>query len=377
MVKKSCVYFIRADRTETADVLAQKTRDVLAPTGFTAKLEPEDFVALKIHFGEKGNTGFIKPDWLRGLTAEISARAPRTFLTDSNTLYTGPRSNSVDHIRLAWSHGFTPDVVGVPIIIADGLSGGDYGKAAGTAGRIAEAKIAGAILSADALLGLAHVTGHVQTGVGAAIKNLGMGCASRTGKLEQHSVVHPHVQAKACRNCGLCLKHCSAGAIIPRAAAVEIDENRCTGCGECLVVCKFGAIKFRWDSDPVRLQEKLAEYALLVAGQFPKKLAFVNFLLQVTKDCDCMAGNQKPIVADIGLLASTDPVAIDKASIDLVLARSGGKDVFRKGYDVDWSPQLAHGEKIGLGASRYELIEIKPSGRDRRPRIIPGPAAGA
>ena len=365
MAKKSRVYFIRADRAEAPDALAQKVRDVLAPTGFIGNLEPEDFVALKIHFGEKGNTGFIKPAWLRGLIAEISARAPRTFLTDSNTLYTGPRSNSVDHIRLAWSHGFTPDVVGVPIIIADGLSGSDYGKTKGSAGRIGEAKIAGAILSADALLGLAHVTGHMQTGIGAAIKNLGMGCASRTGKLDQHSVVHPHVQPKACRNCGLCLNHCSAGAILQRADSVAIDGDRCIGCGECLVVCKFGAIKFRWDDDALRVQEKLAEYAFLVARRFSKKLAFINFLLQVTKDCDCMAGNQPPIVPDVGILASPDPVAIDKATADLVIARSGGKDIFRKGYDVDWSRQLAHGEAVGLGTTRYALVEIKPSGHSR------------
>jgi uncharacterized Fe-S center protein len=358
-VKKSRVFFIRADGAESPDLLGRKVKDVLVPTGFIEKLEPEDFVALKIHFGEKANTGYIKPDWLRGLAAEIFRRAPRAFLTDSNTLYTGPRSNSVEHIRLAWSHGFTPDVLGLPIVIADGLSGGDYGESRGGRGRVASAKIAGAILRSDALLSLAHVTGHVQTGIGAAIKNLGMGCASRAGKLDQHAVVHPRVNKKYCKNCGLCLEHCPAAAMIQIPDGVEIDGAKCIGCGECLVACKYRAIKIRWDEDSVRIQEKVAEYALLVARRFPKKVAFINFLIRVTKDCDCMARTQPPLVADIGLLASVDPVAVDRASADLVIARAGGTDVFRKGYDIDWSRQFSYAEKIGLGTNRYDLVELK------------------
>ncbi|MCX6565304.1 MAG: DUF362 domain-containing protein [Candidatus Aminicenantes bacterium] len=358
-MKKSRVFFIRADGAESPDLFGRKVKDVLVPTGFVEKLAPEDFVALKIHFGEKGNTGHIKSAWLRGLAAEIFRRAPRAFLTDSNTLYTGPRSNSVEHIRLAWSHGFTPDVLGLPIVIADGLSGGDYGETRGGRGRVASAKIAGAIARSDALLGLAHVTGHVQTGIGGAIKNLGMGCASRAGKLDQHAVVHPRIQKKSCRDCGLCLDHCPAAAIVRNPDGVEIDGARCTGCGECLVTCKYGAVKIRWDEDSLRIQEKVAEYALLVARRFPNKIAFINFLIRVTKDCDCMARTQPPLIGDIGLLASVDPVAVDRASADLVLRRAGGTDVFRKGYDIDWSRQFSYAEKIGLGSNRYDLVELK------------------
>ncbi len=328
--KKSRVYFVRAEGTEAANALGQKARAVLAPTGFLERLAPEDFVALKIHFGEKGNAGHIQPAWIADLTSEIARKAPRTFLTDSNTLYTGPRSNSVEHLRLAWSHGFTPEAVGVPIVIADGLTGGDAGETAGNAGRISTAKIAGAILSADALLALTHVTGHVQTGMGAALKNLGMGCASRAGKLDQHAVVHPRVNAKACRDCGACLDHCPAGAIIKVEGGVSISGPKCTGCGECLVACKFGAIRIRWDEDSVRIQEKVAEYALLVARNFPGKAAYLNFLIRVTKDCDCMSRSQPPIVPDIGLLASTDPVAVDRASAELVLQSSGGRMFFAR-----------------------------------------------
>jgi uncharacterized Fe-S center protein len=264
----------------------------------------------------------------------------------------------VEHIRLAWSHGFRPDVLDLPVIIADGLIGGDVRKeSAGAAapGRVAEARLASAILSADALLTLTHVTGHVQTGLGAALKNLGMGCASRAGKLDQHSVAHPRVQAKACRDCGACLEHCPSAALVRGEGHVTIDDARCIGCGECLVVCKFGALRVRWDEDYRRIQEKVAEYALLVRRRFQRKAAFLNYLIRVTKDCDCMAKGEAAIVEDVGILASSDPVAVDQASADLVLEKAGGRDVFRKGYDIDWSQQLRHAEKIGLGSTRYAL----------------------
>ncbi|MGA2588145.1 MAG: DUF362 domain-containing protein [Candidatus Aminicenantales bacterium] len=355
---KSEVFFIEAKAEEGPEVISRKAQHAFLRLGFHDLLEKEDFVALKIHFGEKNNTGYIQPAWLRGIIGEIRKKTPRAYLTDSNTLYVGYRSNSVDHIRLAWSHGFTPDVVDIPVIIADGLIGRDKHESLGTHGRIEAAKISSAFLNTDAFLGLTHVTGHVQTGIGAALKNLGMGCASRAGKLDQHSVAHPRVTAKACRNCGLCFDYCSAGAIIQAEGHVLIDDKKCIGCGECLVVCKFGAIKLRWDEDFQRIQEKIAEYAFYVRRIFREKIGFLNFLIKITKDCDCMAQDQARIVEDIGILASKDPVAIDKASADLVLGRSGGRDVFRAGYDIDWSGQLRHGVKIGLGSMDYKLIEL-------------------
>ncbi|MGB9835925.1 MAG: DUF362 domain-containing protein [Candidatus Saccharicenans sp.] len=355
---KSKVYFIRANREEAAEVIASKARAVYLALGFNERIEPEDFVALKIHFGEKGNTGHIRPRWITGIIDEVLKRSPRAFLSDSNTLYVGNRSNSVDHIRLAWEHGFTPDVVRVPVIIADGLVGREKTEVKVDGQRIKSSRIASAFLMSEAMVCLTHVTGHVQSGVGAAIKNLGMGCASRAGKLDQHSVVHPRVDAKKCRNCGVCLKYCPAEAIVQLNGHVAIDDEKCIGCGECLVVCKYGAVKMKWDEDSRRLQEKMAEYALSVKNHFGEKICFLNFIMQVTKDCDCMAKNQSAIVEDVGILASFDPVAIDRASIDLV-NRQAGRDPFRAGYNIDWSVQLSYGEKIGLGCQEYELIEVK------------------
>jgi uncharacterized Fe-S center protein len=185
-----------------------------------------------------------------------------------------------------------------------------------------------------------------------------MGCASRAGKLDQHSVTHPRVSAKQCRNCSVCMSFCPEAAIVQAEGHVVIDPAKCIGCGECLVVCKFGAIKMKWDEDSLRLQEKMAEYAKRVLNHFPGRAVFLSFLIQVTKDCDCMAKNQKPVVEDAGILASVDPVAIDQAAADLVVARGGGADPLRAGYDLDWSGQLIHGERIGLGTRKYRLVEI-------------------
>jgi len=354
----SQVYLIRAEGSEPAETLAAKAKKVYLATGFNDLIAEGDFAALKIHFGESGNAGYIKPAWLTGLIWEVRTRTKHAFLTDSNTLYVGNRSNSIDHLRLAWSHGFTPEATGVPIIIADGLIGRDKQEPKSAQSRTASSKIASAILDADAFIGLAHVTGHVQTGLGAAIKNMGMGCASRAGKLDQHSTVHPRVNAKQCRNCSICFEFCPEDAIVQAEGHVTIDPAKCIGCGECLVVCKPGAIKMKWDEDSRRLQEILAEYAFRVYRHFKGKTGFLNFLIKITKDCDCMAKDDPRIVEDIGILGSRDPVAVDMATAELVIQRGRGKDAFRKGYDIDWSFQLKHGEKIGLGSMNYDLVEL-------------------
>ncbi len=353
----SQVYFIPAGRDAENEVLAQKAEKILLKTGLKDRLVANSFVALKIHFGEEGNTGFIRPHWLVKIVGQIKNVTSRVFLTDSNTLYVGQRSNSVDHLHLAWEHGFRPDTVGAPVIIADGLIGKEGDEIRVDLPLVKSAKIGSLFLSSDALLCLSHFTGHILTGFGGAIKNLGMGCASRAGKLEQHSDVHPWVNTKKCTGCGVCIDYCPAQAITLEEDKAVIKREKCIGCGECLVVCKANAVKFSWDNDSVRVQKKMSEYAYAVKKNFKGKIACINFLLRVTKDCDCMAGDQPAIVEDVGILGSPDPVAIDKASVDLILSR-GRKDVLKAGYNVDWSVQLKHGAQIGLGTMDYELIEL-------------------
>lgn len=353
----SDVFFIPAKRDEGDEALAEKAERLYLKTGFQKAIEEDSFVALKIHFGEKGNTGYIKPSWLHRIIRQIKKKTNRVFFSDTNTLYLGQRSNSIDHIRLAADHGFTLEETGIPVFIADGLIGRNENNIRVNKDHIKSAKIASAYINTDGFLCLSHFTGHMLTGFGAAIKNLGMGCASRAGKLEQHSDVHPWISKKKCTNCGICLEYCPTEAIIQEEDSAVILEEKCIGCGECLVVCPVGAVKMKWDEDSRRVQEKMTEYAFSLCQKLKGKIVFMNFLTRITKDCDCMATDEPDIIEDIGILASEDPVAVDRASVDLVNGRSQ-KDLLREMYDVDWAIQLSHGERIGLGSQKYRLIEL-------------------
>ena len=204
------------------------------------------------------------------------------------------------------------------------------------------------------------MTGHMQTGFGASIKNLGMGCASRAGKLEQHSNVLPVVTQDKCEGCGICIKWCPANAIKIEDGKAVILQNKCIGCGECTVVCKAGAIEIKWSESIHNMQEKVAEYSLGVTKAIgPQRMCYVNFLTHITKDCDCMAKDEPVICDDMGIMASVDPVALDKASVDIII-KANKKDVFKIGYpDIDWAVQLNHAEAIGLGKTSYEIEELK------------------
>ncbi|MBL7082728.1 MAG: DUF362 domain-containing protein [Candidatus Aminicenantes bacterium] len=353
----SKVYFIPAKREDGNEVLAQKAERVFLKTALHEQIENDSFVAIKIHFGEKRNTGYIKPQWIINIIRQIKKITSRVFITDSNTLYVGSRSNSVEHLLLAEEHGFKPEILGIPAIIADGLIGRDDGEIQVNLKHVKSAKVGSLFLNSDAMICLSHFTGHIQSGFGGAIKNLGMGCASRAGKLEQHSDVHPWINSKLCSNCGVCFDYCPAQAIVEKGDKAFIIEDKCIGCGECLVVCSVGAVKFNWDSDSVRVQEKMSEYAYSLRHFFNGRINFINFLIEVTKDCDCMSKDQPAVVEDIGILGSLDPVAIDQASADLVNEKSG-KDILRAGYDMDWSVQLEHGVEIGLGSRHYDLIKL-------------------
>ena len=353
----SKVFFLPASEKEGHEVLAEKTKRIFGALKLTDSINKDSFVGIKIHFGEKGNTGFVKPLWLKHLIDVLKKRKAKIFLTDTNTLYLGNRSNSVEHLQLAAQHGFSLEALGVPVILADGLIGKEFGEVDVNLRHVKSAKIASTFFHTDVLVCISHFTGHILSGFGATIKNLGMGCASRAGKLEQHSDVHPWVKGKVCTNCSVCLEYCPADAIEQMDGHVRIIEEKCSGCGECLVVCHFGAVKMRWDGDTLRVQEKMAEYAFAVLKSLKNRAGFINYLVKITKDCDCMSQNGKVIAADLGILASLDPVAVDKASVDLLL-EANNKDFLREAIDVDWSVQLRHGEKIGLGSMEYEIENL-------------------
>lgn len=355
----STVYYVKLRQGERLSSVALKSAKALERAPFLKLVKDTDFIAIKIHFGEKGNKGYIHADIVKCAADILKSKSQKVFITDTNTLYIGCRSNSVDHIKIADEHKFSLSNLGVPVIIADGLTGRNFKSIEVNGRHLKNVKIASDIVHSDFMLCLSHMTGHMQTGFGAAIKNLGMGCASRAGKLEQHSNVMPEVSADSCIGCGTCRKWCPAEAIAIEGRKAVIIENKCIGCGECTIVCKIGAIAIKWSATVRVLQEKMAEYALgVVKALTPEKMYYLNFLTHVTKDCDCMAKDEPPICKDLGIMASDDPVAVDQASIDMLL-QANGADIFKKGYpDIDWSIQLKYAESIGLGSTKYELESI-------------------
>ncbi|MDD1773641.1 MAG: DUF362 domain-containing protein [Methanomassiliicoccales archaeon] len=366
---ESDVYFADMRARRKSDNLVNKVGKLLRMSGLDSIYAKGDLVAIKTHFGEPGNTTFIRPQFLGKIIDVIARKGGKPFLTDANTLYVGRRSNAVDHVTTATRHGFTFPVVNAPVIIADGLRGKDQVEVRVSLKHCKTVKIAAAASQADSIIGVAHFKGHGATGFGGALKNIGMGFGSRAGKLDMHCDIHPSVKEKKCKSCGLCVRNCPSGAIRLKNVAV-IDEKLCIGCGECCVYCPSRAIEAGGHVGKKVLQEKIVEYCYGVLKDKKGKTGFVNFLVEVTPDCDCPPWSDKPIVPDIGILASKDIVAIDQASADLVNLEPGikntrlekslaaGKDKFRAMHKVDWEVQLAYAEKLGLGNRHYRLIRI-------------------
>ncbi|MBN2201254.1 DUF362 domain-containing protein [bacterium] len=336
----------------------RKIRALLEAAGIASRIRAHDRVAVKLHFGELKNDTSIPPEYIRPVVEAVRACSGQPFLTDTCVLYKSVRDNAISHLRFAADRGFTLGKTGAPVIIADGLKGSDE-ITVPIQGRIfKEVSVAAAARDADSLIVLSHVTGHLATGLGGAIKNLGMGFASRKGKLRQHAVLKPEVVRESCTGCGACLEHCPADAIALNGGRASIDPETCIGCGECVTVCRFDAITHDWNRDSVELQQRMAEHALGVVTGRQDRAVYLNFILSVTKDCDCMPFRQKPILPDIGILAGTDPVALDAASLDLIVKKSG-KELAELSYPgLDGRPQIKHGAEIGLGSMEYELIEI-------------------
>jgi uncharacterized protein len=291
----------------------------------------------------------------------LVALKTKPFVTDTSTLYTGRRHNAIDHTVLATERGFGVEGLGVPFIASDGIFGTSETAVAIPGELDRKVMIASDIARCQSILSVAHVTGHCAACVGASIKTLGMGCASRKGKMRQHAALKPHIKKGKCTRCGECYRHCPADAITLDDVQAHIDQDKCIGCAECVAVCRFDAVSYDWQQENEILQKSIAEHALGAVRGKEGRAVFFNFAVSVTRDCDCFGQADLPkIVEDIGILASTDPVAVDKAAIDLVEKR-GGRDVpaLIGNKKLDWHTQIEHAVKIGLGRAAYELIEVE------------------
>ena len=367
----SKVYFadLRADVHEN---LQQKLTRLMKTAGMGDIDFQDKFVAIKLHFGEPGNLAFLRPNWARTVADFVKERGGKPFLTDCNTLYVGGRKNALDHMDSAMLNGFNPMTTGCQIIIADGLKGSDEVEVPVAGGEyVKNAKIGRAVMDADVFISLTHFKGHEEAGFGGCLKNIGMGCGSRAGKMEQHNAGKPHVAQKHCIGCGQCRKICAHGAPIIENGKAHIDHDRCVGCGRCIAVCPKDAVRIDWDESTTNLNCKIVEYTKAVVDGRP--CFHISLVIDVSPNCDCRSENDMAIVPNVGMFASFDPVALDMACVDAVNAQtplrgSAADDAHAKAHvhdhfqrlhpDTNWRSCLEHGEKIGIGTREYELIKI-------------------
>ncbi|UCF30052.1 MAG: DUF362 domain-containing protein [bacterium] len=363
------VYFTNL-RSRVGYSLLDKTRRMFVKSGFAGRIDKGDKVAVKLHFGEYGNTAFLPPMFAQVIVDEIKKAGGKPFLIDTNTLYKGSRGNAIDHLETAFRNGFSYATVGAPVIIGDGLIGMDYVREVIDGKHFKDVKIAAAFHHADAVVNMTHFTAHELFGFGGAVKGIGMGCAAPSGKQEMHSDVLPEVNAEKCTSCGRCYNWCPVDAIDWEAGTkAQIIQKLCIGCGECTVACTYHAIAVNWKTDPNITQEKTAEYAYGALKNKDRKALFFSYLMNVSPDCDCYGFSDPPFVPDIGIMVSEDPVALDQAAVDHVnraqpLAGSKLEDMktddkVKSIHGIDWRAILAHGEAMGLGKREYRVEEIE------------------
>jgi uncharacterized Fe-S center protein len=353
----SKVYFTPVKETDSIDQIKQKfstliQKSALLNTGTSALKK----AVIKIHFGEEGNTGYLPPEIVAVVCGKITGQGGEVIISDSNTLYRGRRMNSKDHLALANEHGFTKENTGGAVLIADETSD-RVASIPVNLQFIKDAKIPKVYLETDLLISMAHFKGHLAAEFGGTLKNIGMGCATREGKMAQHSDLEPKTNAFRCTGCGTCIANCQVEALSLVQGKAKINAAWCTGCAGCIAVCPVEAIDVNWGSGAARMQEKMVEYASAVLKNVPRSL-HINFATRITAECDCIAKDDPRITDDIGIFISEDPVALDQACFDAVV-KQAGKDPFKEYHPhCDGNRQLMYAEKLGLGSRKYEMIVV-------------------
>lgn len=353
---KSKVYFIPIDSSDNKEAVKEKLKELLRKSGILSVIGPGDKVAAKIHFGEEGNTGYVDPVLAGVICRETKAKCAEVHLSDANVLYRGRRTQTAEHMKIAREHGFTKDATGVDVFIPDETKPEATCEIAIDQDHIKTAKVGRYFIECDSLVVISHFKGHMLTGFGGAIKNVGMGCATRQGKLALHNALAPVVYPDNCIACGACVAICPVGAL-KIDGKVALDASKCIGCANCVGVCPTFSLFVDMKAGGT-VQEKTAEYAYAVLKSKKNKSCFINFATKINKECDCWGQENPRIAPDVGIFASLDPVAIDKASYDMV-NKISKKDIFRESHpDQDGLIQLSHSEKMGMGSQEYELVEV-------------------
>ena len=376
-MEKAKVYFTDFRTPYGGDTMPGKLKKLIRKAGIDQLNLDGQFVAIKIHFGELGNVSYLRPNYARAVVDVVKELGGKPFLTDCNTLYPGSRKNALEHLYCAWENGFTPLTVGCPILIGDGLKGTDDIEVPVRGGEyVKNAKIGRAVMDADVIISMTHFKGHETTGFGGALKNLGMGCGSRAGKKEQHNNGKAYVQQEICRGCRRCMRECANNGLVfdPETRKMHVDKEHCVGCGRCVGACNFDAIDFEDPNSNQMLNYRIAEYAKAVVDGRPQ--FHISLVMDISPNCDCHVENDAPILPDVGMFASFDPVALDQACVDACmkcepLPNSQLGEHMRDPHFVDhhdhftnstpeseWQSCLSHAEKIGLGTRDYELIRL-------------------
>ncbi len=351
------VFYAPFDDDTSAGAVAQAARHLFRSAGLDEVLVKDRLAAVKTHFGERGNTSYIPPACLRAVVDEARRAGAQPCLVETSTLYRGQRSNAYDHFNLALEHGFGPDEMGCPLLFMDGLRGNLHVEVPVGLKHFETVAVAGDFTLIPSAVVVTHLTGHMLGGLGGAIKNVAMGLASRAGKLRQHSAGRPEVRQQHCIACGTCAEWCPEDAIEVDEVAT-VDRELCVGCGECVSVCPVGAVGFSWSESAESFNEKMAEYASGILRDKRGHVGFLTFIYGTTADCNCEGKESEVICDDLGLLASTDIVAVDQAAVDLVTEAHGG-DLFEEAWPGKrYTVQLSYGEQIGLGTRDYELVTL-------------------
>jgi len=350
---RSEVYWSKLKNGRSSSVSLKTLLERIEP--YLSEFKKDSFVGIKMTIGDEKNTGYLKPEIVRVLVETLKQKGVKPFVFDTNVIYKGKRQNAVDHLNLAYRKGFTPENLGCPYIIADSVFGTDSKAIKVDLKNIKEIKVPSLVEVLEDLVVLSHVTGHIMSGYAASIKNVAMGMASRAGKQIQHSSLKPEVIRKTCTFCECCIRICPASAISEKNEKAFINSSKCIGCCECISACKFNAIKINWKEDVNIFAERMTEYAYGILSRIKRKI-FINFACDITEECDCISGDDPKIVDDIGILASQDILAVDKACFDILTEK---EDVFsRKGKIKTHLHQFKYAQKIGLGRLDYKLIEI-------------------